>query len=531
MAGYKNVQELTADPDFWAPDTTDADRSFALSKVDKKFAAADPTTQAKLLKSLGDQNRQGQQVAQKEMAGAEQNQSIFNKYIAQPLNNIVGMGMEAASSGAIPFARMAQGEPMKQAFDLRGITDTIGAGGVAQQTREQAAMPVVPQEPWQAALLATGPLGKALAPAVPALGAATKTGMAARSLLAGGLGAAGEAALGDQSQSVGQRALLGGLKAGAMQGGMEAIGGLSSFLDRHLPGAKARINAEDVGRVQEAAGKTAPELALPKGTSPANVGQFYEGNGAKVAAEQAFANKVEPLDDIVSQNPKWIHSQELYKAWRTLVKQYKDKPGGTDLLLDIAPDPVKGFLPSQAAKILARTREALVGGGNERMSGHMAQEMVDNVLMDVIRNMPADQAKVFLQAREGFASAAAVRELFGGAFKPGNKGWQLDMRGPQQAIEGADITRRLPEGGKTLREALMRGKGAPPGSADVYPGEGQYMPYPSAKGVGVFAGRKIFHGNKYVGQKPLSTPPGKTAKAGALGALLTGKASHSGQEE
>lgn len=532
-------QDIVSDPDFWHPDVTDETRSWVLSQNDPTFAKADPATKTKLLKSLGDQNRQGQQIAQTETQHAEQSQSLFNKYVAQPLNNIVGAGMEAATQPLVTAARMAQGEPFGatstpvpgtgQSVVREGAAagGPIGVGGEAGTSRRQMGSAVVPQEAWQAGLMAAGPLGKAISPAVPLLGKAGVAGAAARTGLGALLGGAGEAVLGDQSQGVGERALKGGVKAGAMQGAVEAISPLSSFLDRHMPGSAGRVNAEDVARTGKAIGQTVPEFSgAPK--KPAQFGQYFEGGGAARDAEAAFANRVAPLDDLVAQNGtrtgKWIQSPELQKAFKTVEKMYKDKPGGSAFLDDIRPDAKMGFLPTQAAKILARYREAVVGAGNERMSGHIAQGLVDEVLQDVVRNMPADVGKQFLGAREGFGAASSVRDVLSGAIKPSPKGYKLDMRGPQAAIEEAGNTRRLPEGGAALREALMRGKGAPPGSQDFYPGEGQYMPFPSPKGAAVFTGRKLLHGTKYVGQKPLTTPVGRRNEASGLGALLTGKA-------
>jgi len=198
-------------------------------------------------------------------------------------------------------------------------------------------------------------------------------------------------------------------------------------------------------------------------------------------------------------------------------KQYKNLPGFDAIFADITPDPVRGYLPSQIAKILALTRETLVGSGNEKISGHMAQEAVDNLLEAAVRSMPADVAKKFLAAREGFAGASSVRELLEPGIKNSPKGYGVDVRGPQADIELPEITRRLPDAGAALREALMRGKTAPPGSQDSYPGAGQYMPFPSKTGMGVYAARKLMHPNQYVGQKPLTTPVGeKTGLAGVL---------------
>ncbi len=521
-----DIKTITSDPDFWAPDTTDEQRSFVLSKNDKNFAAADKATQAKLLKSLGDQNRQGQQIAQKETQTAEQGQSWWNQNIAQPLNNIVGRGLETATTPLVAGVRMAQGVPMGQA--VQQAIGTEGAGGVAKQTREQAAAPIVPQEPWQAALMAAGPAGKALGGVAPVLQAGTKMGSLARIGLGAGLGAAGEAAMGQtgaEGETALQRALAGGTKAGLASGAVEAVSGLSGLLGRHGPGAERRIAAEDQGKTAEAIGQTVPEFAGANRKGP-EYGKFFQEGGAKSAAEAAFSKKVEPLDDMVAQwgnqSGKWIKSPELDKAVKMLQGVYKNKPGFADIMQDIQPDPHMGYLPTQAAKILARTREALVGAGNERMSGHMAQEAVDNILQDVIRNMPADAAQKFLQAREGFAAASSVRDLMEKGFQRGNKGYMFDIRGPQTGIDNPDITRRLPDAGKAIREAVMRGKSAAPGSVDVMPKNSGYVPFPSLHGIEAAAVKYGTHGRKFVGTKPLTATAGQR---GALGTLLGSGAS------
>jgi hypothetical protein len=517
-----DIKTITSDPDFWGPDTTDEQRSFVLSKNDKNFAAADKATQAKLLKSLGDQNRQGQQIGQKEIGAAEQHQSLFNQYVAQPLNNVVGRAMEAVTTPLVAGVRMAQGVAPGEAVSQ--AVGTLGAGGEAKRSREQAAAAVVPQEPWQAALMAAGPLGKVLGGVAPVLNAGTKLGALARTGLAAGLGAAGEAALGQTGQegdTALRRALKGGAKAGTFSAGVEGVAGLSGLLGRHGPGATARIAAEDQGKTAKAIGETVPEFAGAPSKGP-QYGQFFQGGGAKSAAEQAFASRVEPLDDLVSQQPKWIQSGELQKAYNTVVKTYKGKPGADALLNDIAPDPKLGFLPSQAAKIMARYREAIVGSGNERMSGHIAQEMVDEVLKDVIRNMPSDVAQKFLQAREGFAAASSVRDLMDKGFQRTQKGYILDIRGPQTEIENPEVTRRLPDAGAKIREAVMRGKNTPPGSVDVMPKNSGYVPFPSVHGAEAAAVKYGTHGRKFVGQKPLTASPGER---GTLKALLGSAAS------
>ncbi len=536
-----DIKTITSDPDFWAPDTTDEQRSFVLSKNDKNFAAADKATQAKLLKSLSDNNRQGAQIGQKEIGASEQNQSWFNRTIAQPLNNVVGQAIETATQPLVSAARYAQGEPLGaqttqvpgtgQSYTREGALagGPVGAGGVAKTSREQTAAAVVPQEPWQAALYAAGPAGKALGGVAPVLGATTKLGSLARIGLGAGLGAAGEAAMGATSNPEGpgalSRALQGGAKAGAMSAVPEAVAGLSGLIGRHAPGATARIAAEDQGRTAKAVGETVPEFAGANPKGPA-YGQYFQGGKAASDAEAAFARRVEPLDDVVSQwgnqSGKWIKSDELKKAYGVVEKMYRDKPGGEAFLKDIQPDPYMGFLPSQAAKILARYREAVVGSGNERMSGHIAQGLVDEVLQDVVRSMPAGAGEAFLKAREGFAAASSVRDVMDKAFQRTQKGYIFDPRGPQTAIEEAGNTRRLPEAGAKIREAVMRGKNTPPGSIDVMAKNSGYVPFPSVHGLEAAAVKYGTHGRKFVGQKPLTAP---VSERGALGAMLGSQAS------
>lgn len=65
--------------------------------------------------------------------------STFQRVVTDPAANIAGMGLEALTAAGVPWARLAQGEGFRQAFDPRGMIETIGAGGKAQETRQEAA--------------------------------------------------------------------------------------------------------------------------------------------------------------------------------------------------------------------------------------------------------------------------------------------------------------------------------------------------------------------------------------------------------
>lgn len=513
-----DTKQVLTDPDFWAEGVTHEDRAFALGNVDKNFGSKSREEQFKFLDNLQktrmDQQAREQKEAQERqqagMAAKQEQGSWWNQNIAQPLNNIVGRGLEQVGNVGVPIARMAQGEPLSQALDPRGIVDTMGAGGEAKRAREQSASAIVPQEPWQAALMAAGPVAKAAGGAVPALGAVLKGSRAARIALPAGLAAAGEATMGQPDDSPLWAATKGALKAGAAATGVEALSGLSGWLGRiPLFGGGMRMAKADTGDVVGAVRKVVPDLNPP--SKPAEAGKYFNEGGAKAAAETAFATKATKLDTAMANEPQWIQSQELGKAYTRIVKTYGKQPGGVEMLQGLKPDPGKGWKPSQAARIIALARETLIGAGGETMKKHTADEMVDNLVADVARNMPSKYSAQFAKMREDFRKASAVRDLFEGAFKPSDKGYLPDMRVLQKGVTDPDIARRLSaQDVGTLRRAATRTnpgqKPVPPGSQDYYPGESQYLPYPSAPGLGIYILRKLVHGNRFIGNKPLTAP-------------------------
>lgn len=528
-----NLNDVLKDPDFWGPETTDDDRKFALSQVDKKFKDYAPAQQDIFLKNQArlkqeedqretQRKQAGLQVAQ-EGEAKQAPQSLFNKYIAQPLNNVVGQGMEALASPFVPIARMAQGESPSAAFT--GNEATLGAGGVAKSSRESAASAVVPQEPWQAALYAAGPVAGRLGAAAPAL-----SGVLGRVGTAAALGGLGELAGGDMEQSALSRTLKGAGKAGAVAAIPEAVAGVSGKLARmNITGGRGRVAEEDARQLARGIGELAPEYNVPTPRpgmpfqgkkSGEKLAQFFEGGQAQKISQQAWQREAAQMDaDLLSrQTPTWIKDPELEAAYKVIAKAY-NKPG-LQVAQRVAPDPHMGFKPSQAAEVLALYRDAL-GVRSPNIKGHITQEGIDNLAAKVAAQLPPDIAQKFIALRANFAKQSAVRELMDKAFAGSSKGGQLKMEEVQKAIEDPELASRLGAGGKKLRDIVMRTKNAPFKSVDQPVNPGQYMPYPSAPGLGIFGARQVVHGGKYVG-KPFTAPVGER---GALRNLLTAGAS------
>lgn len=512
--GYKNPQELAADPDFWAPETTDAHRSAALSIVDPKFKAADQATQAKLLEGLKKRNMEGQRIAQKEIAGAEQNQSVFNQYIAQPLNNIVGRAMEVATTPAVAGVRMAQGVPMGEAFNQAQATE--GAGGEAKRSREQAASAIVPQEPWQAALYAAGPVGRSVGKAAPAL-----SGVMGRVGTAAALGGAAELAGGNMEDSALSRTLKGAGKAGAASGAVEALSGLSGWAARSpLFGGGNRMAKDNVGKLGGNIRKESADLNPPK--EPDKFGAYFEKGGAQADMKKGMDKRMAAADDLVWNGLPPVKSDKVAAALAQLKKMYKGKAGFEDQLAELEPIAKSNeFFPSQVNKIMARLREAYVGSGNEKMSGHMAQEAMDAILEDAVRGSHPDVAKALVGARQAFSTGSGLRDLMEGVNVQGPKGYTPDMRKLQANANTPPDPRISGPGHKALNETIYRGS-KKEGAQDWYPGPNQYMPYASGKGIMMWIARHLSHGNKYAGNAPFTAPAGQR---GALGALLGAGAS------
>lgn len=524
----KTAQDLLADPRFY--DVAPEKQKYLMGQYDEKFKNSPQAVQDEFLKSqtkrYQDGLKQAGKVQQESAQAGQEHQSWFNQNIAQPLNNIVGRGMEALASPAVPIARLAQGEGMRS---FVGNEETLGAGGAAKRTREKAASGVVPQEPWQAALMAAPVVGKAIGAAAPAIGADLQAmnagGRAARVGLSGLLAGAGEAAMGDQSQTVGQRAGAGALKGMLGQAVPETVAGLSGMASRvPLFGGTQRVAEEQARKAGQTVGEIAPEMAGKRNS--AQLGQFFQEGGAKAATQNAFESKMTELDNLVKSGAEpYIKSQELQDVYRKLAKFYKNKPGFSDQLIDLAPG-TQGFMPSQAAKLLGRYREMLQVG-NDKMSGHMAQEAIDAILADAAQGSSSNIAKAMLDARQSFARGSALQDVMEKAFPEnavGAKGYRLDQRALQRASRDPEVLRRLtPEEAAKLKDLAVRGSKVP-GAVDRYPGESQYLPYPSKPGVMIYALRKLVHGNKYVGEKPLTATGAQAAKAGQKVGQLLGPA-------
>jgi hypothetical protein len=213
---------------------------------------------------------------------------LYQDYVAKPLTNVVGRGLEAIGNVGVPLARMAQGESVRESFNPRGIIDTLGAGGVAADTRRQAAEVVVPQTPLQAGIMA----GTAAAgPASRALPALAKFPALSR-ILGGTVGGAAGGAVEDPTAS---GALSGAAWGAGTTAAGEVAGKALSWLGRVGPGGKGAMAAQDAATYGQEMGRGSPPLAGAKTVQDLKALAEKTGRPALGASKEQAVQQIEGM--------------------------------------------------------------------------------------------------------------------------------------------------------------------------------------------------------------------------------------------
>lgn len=530
-----NLNDALKDPDFWGPETTDDDRKWVLGKVDKNFRGYTPAQQDVFLKNLAksrqdEQAREQQDQQQRAMAVApkvQEQQTWFQRAVA-PVTDVAGRAVEMATQPLVTAARYAQGEPLAaQTTQVPGTGKSItregalaggpiGAGGVAGQTRQQVASNLVPQSPWQA-----GAVASQFIPGVGQAGSLARIGAAAggAGLLQGLLGAKGLVEGGTPTQAL-QEGAVGAAKGGATQMVGEGVGKLLGAGARHTPGLGKAVNNYEARQVQKGAAELAPELS-GAGKTAADIGEFYKQGGAQKATSDAFRAKLSELENslINAQGHPYIDTPELRVAFRQIVKS--SDPVAANQVKEMAPTAF-GFTPDQVSKIVAMTRQRMSTG--EGTALHMKDAAVDDLVASIEKSLPASLQGRYSAARGSVAKSSALQELMSAAFQPGPKGYKLDMPKLQEAVSNdPDLIKRLTkEGFGDLVQVITRGKTRQAGFADQPAGNWNFVPV-SSTGVKATLLKHLLQRYRYVGEKPLTAPPGVKAGLGVATTLTAGR--------
>lgn len=532
-----NLNDVVKDPDFWGDQTSDADRKWTLSQVDKKFAGYGEAEQDRFIKNLNDNRQRNQQMQDKQheeraaqvlpkIQESQQKKTMWEQAVA-PLTQAVGRGVEVATEPLVGLSRMMNGEGASAAFG----PETFSASH--PPTANQVASNVVPQSPWQA-----GAMGAQFIPGLGAAGSAARLGPAATRVGAAALGGGAlqgllgsEGLLEGNTNAVGE-ALTGAAKGGATQAAGEGIGKLLGGATR-IPGTgrAARIERGDSRNIQKAIGDIAPELA-GQGKSVAKAGEFFTGTqGAKQAAGGAYEQGINKLEQelVRTTGSPYINTPELVDAFKRLAALAKNEPGLSGQIQQLAPNGTAGFLPSQVAKIVSLTGERLKAG--QTGMGHLKDAAMDDLVQSVENSVPAGAKGILTATRAGYAKSAGLRELLKSAYTPGRKGYQFDMRKVQQALStNPDLANRLsPSELQQLMSAATRGASNKPGLMDLGAGNIANVPgSPSKFSLAAAALRNLLRSGKHVGELPGTLPQG--AKAG-LGVATTATAGRKSRDE
>lgn len=533
----KNLNDALNHPDFWAPDTTDDDRKFALSQADKTFASKPPSEQDSILANFAKTRQKSQAREQQDRQQREQNyapkvqqqQTWFQSAVA-PLTEAVGRGVEMATNPLVTAARYAQGEPLAaQTTEVPGTGMSytregalaggpVGAGGVAGQTRTRVASNIVPQSPWQA-----GAIGAQFIPGVGQAGTLARVGAAAggAGLLQGLLGEKGLAEGGSLGEA-GKEAGIGMVKGGATQAAGETLGKFMGVGARHTPGLGTAVNNAEARKVAKGAAELSPELA-GAGRTSADIGTFYKMGGAEEAIGNQFKNKLGALERELTdiQGHPYIDTNELRVAYKAIAKGAD--PVAKAEVDKLAPTPF-GFTPEQVAEIVSLTRERMTKG--EGTSLLFRHNSVKNLVSSIEASLPPSAQGIFSAGRAAVAKGSAIQELLASAFKPSNKGYQIDMPKLQTAIsESPELANRLTQQGfGDLVQAVTRGATRKPGFADQPAGNWNFVPV-SSTGVKATLLKHLLQRYRYVGQKPLTVPPGAKAGMGVAATQYAGSKS------
>lgn len=533
-----NLNDVIKDPLFWDPGATDDDRKWTLSQVDNKFAgygkAEQDRTLANMTKTYKEEQgrKQQQQVAVQQevvpqMQMQQQKKTMWEQAVA-PLTNAVGMGMEAATTPAVGLQRMMNGEGAGAAMG-RDTWNSVGHGGDAATSRQQAGAGVVPQSPWQA-----GAMGAQFIPGLNAVGAATKLGPALTRVGASAIGAGGLQGLlgskgllegGTNAEAAGEAA-WGAVKGGGTQLAGEAVGKLAGGANRVARGRSNVIASGDANRVQKAVGEIAPEFK-GAGKGAAELGSYYKGTmGAKNSIDKEFKQGIDRLEQALvrEQGHPYIRSNLLMDTYKKLVKANKGEPLMEPALSRIRPQS-GGFLPGDVAEIIGMARQNLKI--NPTAMGHAKQEGMDALIAEVEGAIPAGARGMLTATRGGMAKASALHEMIRPAFKSGQKkGYDFDINKLQEALnDNPELINRLSKSQlEQMFMAATRNASKGPGLADKAASSASAsMPYHPTFLAGLFAGaRNMARRGKHVGDLPGTVPQG--AKAG-LGVAATAASS------
>jgi hypothetical protein len=504
-----SLDDVLKDPDFWGDKTTDDDRKWALSQVDKKFATYSPTEQDRFIKNRAVARQQDQQQQAKEhedrasqvlpkIQESQQKKTMWEQAVA-PLTQAVGRGVEIATAPLVPLARLAQGEGA-QSFspEYRTASHPPTAGQVGAS--------VVPQTPWQAGAMA--------AQAVPGIRALGTGARVASSAIGGGglqalLGSQGLLEGGSQNEAA-LEGLTGAAKGAGTQLAGEAAGKLLGAATR-IPGTgRARRMAQaDVSNVQRAVGDIAPEFG-GAGRTTQQLGAFYTGTqGAKKAAGAEFEAGINALERqlLATQGHPYINVPELHVAFNRLAKIAKSEPGLDAQIQALAPAQ-NGFLPEQVAKIISLTGERLKAG--QTGMGHLKDAAMDDLVKAVESSLPSKAQNILTGVRAQYAKGVGLKELMEQAFTPGRKGYDFDMRKLQTALsENPDLANRIPAKDlEALLKAATRGKSGQPGFADLGAGNIASVPgSPSTFSLAAAALRNMLRSGKHIGELPGTISP------------------------
>jgi hypothetical protein len=429
--------------------------------------------------------------------------------VAKPLTDYLGQGMEAATTPLVGVARMAHGEPASAAFGPE-TWQSVGQGGQAAQTRQQAAGVVVPQTPLQAGIMA-GTM--AAGPAAPILGPLAKYPALAR-VLGGTVGGAVGGAVEDPTLAGAGRGAAWG--AGTTAAG-ELVGKVLGKLARSAPGAKGAIAAEDAANYAGEMGRQSPPLAGARTVQ--DLRQLAQGEG-RAALGGAKEQTIQQIEALTGNGPLSVPALDANKNF-TLRE-------ANDLLSEVGArafsrNPLdrtfNGIDQRRLYGQIASELDAALGAAHPDAPGLFRQAQADYSRgLGLLRPLQAQNAyrlspgdvqlntpmvQTFLQNPK---NAAALRN------KLGDQGYQalLDTM-TRGAGQGRDV---LPAGSGGMLDAAMQsfGRGQNTGSA-------QFLGVPL---------RTLLPnvGAQYTGRQPLSLPP---ALQQALDVVLQRQAGQLGQ--
>lgn len=443
---------------------------------------------------------------------------IFDAF-AQPATAAVGRVLEAAATPFVPLARMAQGEGMRAAYsDPFG---TLGAGGAAQQSREQAAKVVVPQTPLQAGImagtLAAGPVSRA----VPALSGLAQYPALTR-ILGGTLGgAAGGAVEQPTLASAGRGAAIG---AGTTAAG-ELIGKAGEWAARVAPGGKAAANEEAARRFADVAQTVNPDAASAIATAKAGLNPALRGAKTPAALQESVLGgglhegataKMRTALDQISQaagNPTFQGGvlEQVYKRMPEIERESLGAVGPNGFTLPQA-QLIRGWLGDSAFS------QSPIGQG----VSEAAQKMQWNAVTKEIAARLGPQAPAWQAANREYGGIATLIDALKSpnAFTGGANRIALNTPAIQQALSMNRLPNRQrmgPEAFQALADAATGGGQL--GTRDILaPGFGGAMDaLRQVYGRGQGGAPQILGsalrtvtpniGSQYTGAGPLKLPP------------------------